>query len=166
LGVRVLFWKLACNRAYGDNVQRWYHARKRTKALLQNLIITCSTAAIVEKFKEEMAKWKHYSKAETKEDRKTFLQKKATAIAEEKNKMMEKILKQLRLRDGQKRSETQIKIVWDKLQSGGVSRVVYLDENGVLHESTDREHLEELCNNANKAKLQKTVETPFTTGAL
>jgi hypothetical protein len=34
LGVRVLFWKLACNRSYGVKVQRRYHARLRTKALL------------------------------------------------------------------------------------------------------------------------------------
>jgi hypothetical protein len=32
-----------------------------------------------------MAKWRPYRKAETEEDRKTFLQKKVTAIAEEKN---------------------------------------------------------------------------------
>jgi hypothetical protein len=57
-------------------------------------------------------------------------------------------------------------MVWGKLRSGGVSRVTYLDENGVVHESTGREHLEYLCNKANEAKLQQTAGTPFTTGAL
>jgi hypothetical protein len=52
------------------------------------------------------------------------------------------------------------------LRSGGVSRVTYLDENGVVHESTIREHLDELCNKANEAKIQQTADTPFTTGAL
>jgi hypothetical protein len=79
LGVRVLFWKLACNRAYGAKVQIRYHARLRTKALLQNVIIMDTTAGIVTKLKEAMAKRRQYSKAE--EDRKTFLQKKATAVA-------------------------------------------------------------------------------------
>jgi hypothetical protein len=36
----------------------------------------------------------------------------------------------------------------------------------MIHESTGREHLEELCNNANEAKLQQTADTPFTTGAI
>jgi hypothetical protein len=65
-----------------------------------------------------MAKWKKYSKAETEEDRggqKDILAEKATAIAEERNKTMEKIMKQLRLREDQKRSVTQIKIVRGKL---------------------------------------------------
>jgi hypothetical protein len=43
-----------------------------------------------------------YSKSEAAEDRKKFLQKKATAIAEEKNTKMEKIVKQLRLIESQK----------------------------------------------------------------
>jgi hypothetical protein len=86
---------------------------------------------------------------EAEEDRKSLLQKKATAITEEKNTTMEKIMKQLRFREDQKRSATQNKIVRGKLGSGGVSRVTYLDENGVIHESTGRDHIEELCNNAN-----------------
>jgi hypothetical protein len=89
-----------------------------------------------------MSKWSRYSKAEAEEERNTFLQKKATAVAEEKNTTMEKITKQLRLREAQKRSATQIKMVRGKLRSGGVSRVTYLDENRVVHESTGREHLE------------------------
>jgi hypothetical protein len=79
-----------------------------------------STAGIVTKLKEEMAEWK---------------QKKAMALTEEKNTMMEKITKQLRLREDQKRYANQIKIVWGKLRSGGVSRVIYLDENGLIQES-------------------------------
>jgi hypothetical protein len=76
---------------------------------------------------------------------------------------IEKIMKQLRLREAQKRSATQIKTVRGNLRSGGVSRVTYLDENGVVHESTGREHLEELCNKANESKLQQTYDTPFVT---
>jgi hypothetical protein len=57
-------------------------------------------------------------------------------------------------------------MVRGKLRSGGVSRVTYLDKNGVIHESTGREHLDELCNKANEAKLQQTADTPFMTGAL
>jgi hypothetical protein len=166
LGVRGLFWKLACNRAYGAWVQIRYHASLRTKALLHNVIISDTNAGIVSKLKEAMAKWRQYSKAEAEEDRKTFFQKKATAIAEEKNTTMEKIMKQLRLIEDQKQSASKIKIVRGKLRSGGVSRVTYLDKNGVIHESTGREHLEELCNNANEATLQQTADLPFTTGAL
>jgi hypothetical protein len=36
----------------------------------------------------------------------------------------------------------------------------------VVHESTEREHLEELCKNANEAKLQQTADTHFMVGAL
>jgi hypothetical protein len=36
----------------------------------------------------------------------------------------------------------------------------------VIHESTGREHLEELCKNTNKAKLQQTAGTSFTTVSL
>jgi hypothetical protein len=79
---------------------------------------------------------------------------------------MEKITNQLRLREDKKRSATQIKIVRGKLRSGGVFRVIYLEKNGVIHESTGREHLEELCNKANEAKLQETSDTPFMTGPL
>jgi hypothetical protein len=79
---------------------------------------------------------------------------------------MEKFTKQLRLRESQKRSATQIKIVRGKLGSGGVSRATYLDENGVVHESTRRGHLEDLCNKANEAKLQQTADMTFMTGAL
>jgi hypothetical protein len=95
-----------------------------------------------------------------------FFQKKETSIAEEKNTTMEKIMKKIRLREAQKRSATQIKMIRGKLRSGGVSRVTYLDENGVVHEYTGRENLEEMCNTANEAKLQQTSDTPFMTGAL
>jgi hypothetical protein len=54
-------------------------------------------------------------------------------------------------------------MVWGKLRSGGVSRVTYLEENGVVHESTVRKHLEDLCNKANEAKIQQTADTPFMT---
>jgi hypothetical protein len=94
------------------------------------------------------------------------LQKKATSIAEENNKTLENITTHLRLRESQKLSATQIKMVRGKLRSGGISRVTYLDENGVVRESTGREHLEELCNKANEVKLQQTADTPFMTGAL
>jgi hypothetical protein len=57
-------------------------------------------------------------------------------------------------------------MVQGKLRSGGVSRVTYLDKIGVVHESTGREHLEELCNKANEEKLQQKSDTPFMTGAL
>jgi hypothetical protein len=57
-----------------------------TKALLQNVTIPDTTAGIVTKLKQAMANWRHYSKEEAEEDRTTFLQKRATAIAEEKNK--------------------------------------------------------------------------------
>jgi hypothetical protein len=136
LGIRVLFWKLACNRAYGAKVQQRYHTRLITKAILQNVAIPDTNAGIVTKFKEAMSQWRKYSKAEAAEDRNTFLQKKATEIAGEKNTTMEKIMNQLRLRESQKRSATQIKMVRGKLRSGGASRVTYLDENGVVHEST------------------------------
>jgi hypothetical protein len=166
LGIIFIFWKLACDRSYGPKVQRRYHARLRKKALLQNVAIPDTNAGIVKNLKQAMSQWRKYSKAEAAEDRKTFLQKKATAIAEENNTTMEKIMEQLRLRESQKRSATQIKMVRGKLRSGGVSRVTYLNKNGVVHESTGREHLEELCNKANEAKLQQTADTPFMTGAL
>jgi hypothetical protein len=112
---------LAYNRAYGTKVQRWYHARLRKKALLKNVEIPDTSAGIVSKLKEDMSKWRKYSKAEAEaeaeEDIKIFLQKKATTIAEEKNTTMEKIMKQLRLKEAQKRSATQIKMVTGKLRS-------------------------------------------------
>jgi hypothetical protein len=166
LGIIVFFCKLACNRAYGAKIQRWYHARLMKKALLQTVEIHDTNGGIVSKLKQAISQWRKYSKAEAAEDRKTFLQKKATTIAEEKNTTMEKIMKQLILRESQKRSATQINMVRGKLRSGGVSRVTYLDENGVVHESTGREHLEDLCNKANEEKLQQTADTTFTTGAL
>jgi hypothetical protein len=128
LGVRVLFWKLACNRAYGAKVQRRYHARLMTTELLKNVIIQDTIAGIVTKLKEAMSKWRQYIKAEA--DINTLLQKKAKAIAEENNTTMENITNQLRLREDQKRSATQIKIVWGKMRSVGISRITYLDENG------------------------------------
>jgi hypothetical protein len=36
----------------------------------------------------------------------------------------------------------------------------------MVHESTGREHVEDLCNKANEAKLQHTAVTPFMTGDL
>jgi hypothetical protein len=79
-----------------------YHARLRRKALLQNVVIPDTNAEIVTKIKQAMSQWGKYSKAEAAEHRKTFVQKKTTAIAEEKNTTMEKIMKQLRLRESQK----------------------------------------------------------------
>jgi hypothetical protein len=74
----------------------------------------------------------------------------------------EKITSQLRLREDQKRYVTQIKIVRENYDQGGVS----IDENGVIRESTGWEHLEEFCNKSNEAKLQQTADTPVVTGAL
>jgi hypothetical protein len=90
LGIRVLFWKLACNRAYGDKVQRWYHARLRKKALLQTVEIPDTNSGIVSKLKEAIYQWRKYSKAEAAENRKTFLNKKVTSIADEKNTTMKR----------------------------------------------------------------------------
>jgi hypothetical protein len=109
---------------------------------LQNVEIPDTNAGIGANLKEAMSKWRKYSNAEAEEYRKKFLQKKSTTIAEEKNTTMEKIMKQLRLREAQKRSSKQIKIVRGKLRSGGVYIVTYLEENGVVHESTGRGHLE------------------------
>jgi hypothetical protein len=83
--------------AYGAKFQRRYHARLRKKALLQTVAIPDTNAGIVTNLKQAMSQWRKYSKAEAAEDRKTFLQLKATAIAEEKNTTMEKIMKQLRM---------------------------------------------------------------------
>jgi hypothetical protein len=63
---------------------------------LQTVEIPDTNAGLVSKLKEAMSKWRKYSKAEAEEDRKKLFQKKATAIAEEKNTTMEKIMKQLR----------------------------------------------------------------------
>jgi hypothetical protein len=63
LGIRFLFWKLACNRAYGAKVQRWYHARLRKKALLHTVAIPDTNAGIVTKLKQAMSQWMKYSKA-------------------------------------------------------------------------------------------------------
>jgi hypothetical protein len=68
--------------------------------------------------------------------------------------------------DESKLSATQIKMVRGKLRSRGVSRATYFDENGLVHESMKREHLEEMCNKANEAKIQQTANTPFMKGAL
>jgi hypothetical protein len=70
LGIRVLSWKLACNRAYGVKVQRRYHARLRKKALLQNVAIPDTNAGIVTNLKQAMSQWMKYRKAEAAEDRK------------------------------------------------------------------------------------------------
>jgi hypothetical protein len=70
---------------------------------LQTVAITDTNAGIVTKLKQVMSQWRKYSKAEAEEDRKTLLHKKATVIAEEKNTTMEKIMKQLRLRESQKK---------------------------------------------------------------
>jgi hypothetical protein len=104
LGIRVLFWKLECNMACGAKVHQRYHARLNKKALLQNVAIPDTNAGIVTNLKEAMSQWRKYSKVEAAEDRKTFLQKKATSIVEEKNTKMENIMKQLRRREPQKRS--------------------------------------------------------------
>jgi hypothetical protein len=140
--------------------------KAKEKVLLQTTAIPDTNARIVTNLKQAMSQWRKYSKAEAADNRKTFLQKKATAIAEDNNTTMEKIMNQLRLRESQKRSATQIKMTRGKLRSGGVSRDTYLDENRVVHESTGRENLEDLCNKANEAKLQQTSDTPFMTGAL
>jgi hypothetical protein len=68
---------------------------------LQTVEIPDNNAGIVSKVKEAMSQWRKYSKAEAAEDRKTFLHKKATEIAEEKNTTLENITKQLRLRESQ-----------------------------------------------------------------
>jgi hypothetical protein len=87
LGIRVLFWKLVCNRAYGAKVQRRYHARLRQKSLLQNVAIPDTNSGIVTKLKQAMSQWRKYSKAEAAKDRKTLFQNKATAIAEYKRRI-------------------------------------------------------------------------------
>jgi hypothetical protein len=69
---------------------------------MQNVAIPDTNAGIVTKLKHAMSRWMKYIKAEAAEDRNTFLKKKATSIAEEMNTTMEKIMKQLRLRESQK----------------------------------------------------------------
>jgi hypothetical protein len=69
-----------------------------------------TTVGIVTKLKEAMARWRQYSKVEAEEDRKTFLQNEATAIAEEKNTTMQKTMKQLPLRED--KNGLQLKSRW------------------------------------------------------
>jgi hypothetical protein len=64
---------------------------------LQNVEIPDTNAGIVTKLNEAMSKWRKYNKAEAEDDRNTFLQKKATAIVEDKNTTIEKIMKKIRL---------------------------------------------------------------------
>jgi hypothetical protein len=99
--------------------------------------------------------WCKFAQYEAVELLKTFLEKKAETIAKEKGKdSLEKAIKQLQLREEKQCLATQIKAIWNKLQLGGVSRVTYIDEQGILQESMGREHLELLCNSANEDKIK------------
>jgi homoserine acetyltransferase len=166
LGLRVQFWKLSCNRAHGFKVQRQYLARIQKKKYYRTHQFLIVHRALLINIRRRLQSGGSIAGRKQRRQERHFWRRRQQQLQRRKTQIWEKIVKQLRLREDQKRSATQNKAVQKKLRSGGVSRVTFFDKNGIVHESTGSEHLEDLCNNANEAKLQQTAETPFMAGAL
>jgi hypothetical protein len=92
--------------------------------------------------------------------RTTFLQGKASAMAEENNTAVEKILKQLVDHELQRTAARRIKATLGKLTSGSVTKVDVEQEDGRMIEETTKEGIERACMEENEKKYRQTEASP------
>lgn len=92
--------------------------------------------------------------------RKTYLQAKASAIANESNTDEDNIYKQLMQREKQREAARHIKATLHKLKSGSVSRVVIPHNDGTTKVLMSKQEIEEACIQENEKKYSQTEGTP------
>ena len=111
------------------------------------------------KIRDTMKKYKKQKK-DAQRLRTTFLQGKATAMAEENNTEVEKILKQLLDHELQRTAARRIKATLGKLTNGSVTKVDVEQDDGRVIEETTKEGIERACMEENEKKYRQTQATP------
>ena len=108
-----------------------------------------------------LAKLKHKRlKKEAKELRVKFLEEKAKAIADEGTSSQQNVYKQLIMQEQQQEAARQIKVVLNKIQSQGVTKVEINTATNDVVEVTSKEGIERACLHENKQKYLQIRHTP------
>ena len=90
----------------------------------------------------------------------TFLENKATSIAEDTGQDKRNIYKQLIRREAQRHTARKIRyLTKDKLTSG-ITKVDYIDSNGHQETYSTKEGIEQICMQEKFKKFQQTNQTP------
>ena len=151
-------WKGVRTRKLGRKFSLKKIRRLEKKHNIQNPL-QLPLAAIERNIKITMTLHKQ-QKREAQELRTTFIQGKASAMAEENNTAVEKILKQLLDHEMQRTSARRIKAAQGKLSGGSVTKIDIEHENGQVEEITTKEGIERACMDENEIKYRQTQNTP------
>jgi hypothetical protein len=96
----------------------------------------------------------------------TYLEDKATAIAQDTTLTTTNVYKQLIKREEQRSSARRIKHTIGKLKVGGVTKVEVLNKKGEIEDIITKEGIEKACMVENDIKFLQTSETPLMKGQL
>jgi hypothetical protein len=125
----------------------------------------CTLEEARAKLNEITARYWEFKKT-AKDTRSTFLESKASAIAEEKGQEASSIYHQLIRREKQRESARRIKYTLGKLRGGGITRVEVETQDGAIREVTTKVGIERECMLENKKKFRQTQSTPCMTEPL
>ena len=98
-------------------------------------------------------------KKDAKNHRLTYLERKATNIAEETGNEQDNVYKQLINREAQRLAARRIRFTLRKLRGGGITRIEVQDQEGNWQEKTTKETIESGCMEENIKKYRQTENT-------
>ena len=155
---KIRVWKAAQTIKTGCKFSSRLFRRLEKQVGLKN----CLHKSIKELKQEETTAWKEYwkTKKQAHSLRKTFLTQKAEDIAEESNtQTLATVYKQLITRERQREDARKIKSTLKKLQKMAVTTVEVTDEQGNVHEISDKNQIELECIKENDCKYTQTSNT-------
>ena len=98
--------------------------------------------------------------------RETWLQDLEAMKANEEGGNQESIYKNLLEREGQRKAVQGQRQAKAKLHTGGLNRVMDLNEYGQVTQYTSQQDIEKACHESNRKKLSQTITTTTTSGEL
>ena len=105
-------------------------------------------------------------KAIASELRESWLMELAAIKAKELGGNQHQYYNQLILNERERIASRRMKRIFGKVNGGGLTSVTVTDDNGIVHEYTEKDDIEQACHNENRAKFSQTRNTPAMTGTL
>ncbi len=153
-------WSLILKRAKGLKVSSRLLQRTLRKA---SLTPSCR-ARTLESIQDQLtlAYKNYYSiKGSNRSPRKTSLEKRAEAIAAQRNQKKATVLRCIREREKQRNTARKIRYLRGKVNSGSTTMVTVQDEAGNRFDLTSKEHIEQAIMKNNEEKYRQSSHTPF-----
>jgi hypothetical protein len=157
-------WKAIVSWKMGNKNNMKHIQRLENKTNIQGSRSTNLQEAKMCRSKAYSSYWEIKKKA--KELRLTFLQSKASDLAQANDLEEENVYTQLIAREAQRNTARKIKFVLNRNNPGGVTKVSLRNERGQWEETTSKEAIEKGCAQENELKYRQTENTPCMSGQL